>query len=82
MADLTASELLALRAYADKRRADLTATDLGAARAALSAAGLVRNCTHRESPMFVAVTSAGRELLAGLARPVQLELFALAGGAR
>lgn len=78
---MTSDELLALRAYAVRRRASLTATRLGEARLALAAAGLVRDCTHGESPMFVALTDAGRALLAELARPVQLELFALAGGA-
>jgi hypothetical protein len=78
--DLTPDELLALQAYAVGRRADLTATRLGEARCTLAVAGLVRDCAARESPMYVAVTDAGRKALAGLAQPVQLELFALAGG--
>lgn len=78
---MSPDELRALRAYAERRRADLTATRLGAARIKLAAAGLVRDCAGNESPMYVAVTEAGRELLAELARPVQLELFALAGSA-
>lgn len=81
-AELTSDELLALRAYAERRRADLTATRLGAARTRLSAAGLVRNCMLRDSPMLVAITDAGRDVLATASRPVQLELFSLAGGAR
>lgn len=70
---MTGDQARALRAYADRRRADLTATRLGAARRELSTAGLVRNCGR--GPMYVEATSAGLQVLAELARPVQLELF-------
>lgn len=82
MIDLSPDQLLALAAYAAGRRADLTATRLGEARNALAAAGLVRDCSRSECPMYVTATDAGRQLLAELAHPVQLELFALDGGAR
>lgn len=80
--DLTPDELLALRAYARGQRARLTATRLGEARNALTAAGLVRECAGRESPMYVAVTAAGHGVLADMAKPLQLSLFDLVGGAR
>lgn len=65
---LTCDDLTALRAYAQGRRADLTATALGEARIRLAAAGLVRNCGNAENPMMVTPTQAGREHLAGLDR--------------
>jgi hypothetical protein len=67
--DLTPNQLLALRAYADQRRPDLTATELGAARAALSAAGVVRDCSYRTNRMYVTPTPKGRALLARLDLP-------------
>lgn len=66
--NLTVDELAALRAYAQGRRADLTATALGEARVRLSAAGLVRNCGNSENPMMVTPTTAGLKLLARLNR--------------
>ncbi|GAA2696422.1 DUF6248 family natural product biosynthesis protein [Actinoplanes palleronii] len=66
--NLSPRDLLALRAYAAGRRADLTATELGAARNVLAAAGLVRDCTHRTSPMYVTATPAGCRLLVELDR--------------
>ncbi len=74
---MSAAELTALKAYAECRRADMTATVLRATRKTLTAAGLIRNCRRTESPMFVAVTPAGRAALAAACRPEQLELFAL-----
>ncbi len=76
--NLTTDERAALTAYAARRRADLTATRLGEIRTKLTAAGLLRNCSHAVSPMFVAVTSAGHAALAATnqpATPVQLALF-------
>jgi hypothetical protein len=67
--ELKPAEMLALRAYADQHRPDLTATELGAARTALSAAGLVRDCPYRTSRMYVTPTPKGRELLARLDLP-------------
>jgi hypothetical protein len=66
---LAPNELLALRAYAAGRRADLTATELGAARATLAAAGLVRDCSYRTNRMYVTPTAKGRALLARLDLP-------------
>jgi hypothetical protein len=60
---MTPGELTALTAYAERRRADMTAAELAAARHALAAAGYVRNSSGRESPMFVEVTTAGRTAL-------------------
>ena len=77
--NLSPDDLAALNAYAELRRADLTATRLGEARLRLSAAGLVRDCAGRESPMYVAVTVRGLEVLADALKPKELELF---GGAR
>jgi hypothetical protein len=76
---VTPDDLQALRAYAERRRADLTATRLGAARQRLTTAGLVRDCAARESPMYVTVTIRGHEVLAEALKPVQLDLF---GGAQ
>jgi hypothetical protein len=70
---LSPDELRALRAYAERRRADLTATQLGRARVRLEAAGLVRDCPRSESPMYVAVTARGREVLAEQVEAERLE---------
>jgi hypothetical protein len=78
LVSLPPDALTALLAYANRRRADLTATRLGEARRVLSAFGLVRDCMFRDSPMYVAATDAGLEVLAEAMRPVQLELFGLA----
>jgi hypothetical protein len=67
--ELKPAELLALRAYADQRRPDLTATELGAARTALTAAGLVRDCSYRTNHMYVTPTAKGWALLARLDLP-------------
>ncbi len=71
---MTPLELMVLRAYAQGRRAPLKATELIEVRLSLAAAGLVRDCSHAESPMYVTATAAG---LAAL-EPVQLGLFEVA----
>lgn len=78
---LEGDALAALRAYAAGRRADLTATRLGAARLELEAAGYVRDCPRSSSLMYVEATPAGRLALADVERPTQLELFTIGAAA-